>query len=453
MGLAELIARTGNRALTGFTAPKLLWMRRHEPELYGRIAIDAAAEGLRAAAPVGEKAMDVADASGTLLFDVARRRWSDVGASRRSSWTRPGCRGRSSAPEPSGQRRTACRWPPGRATRRPGALGVGVDRPGPGLGRARHLRGGVRGARASSRPTRRRALHTFCHAVPGAWHAMGVMLSAAGSLRWLRDVAAPGESFATLVARGRALGARGRGPHLPAVPVGRAHAARRSGRARRLRRPVACATTAARWSAPCSRGWRTGCATGSTCWWTWAPHRRSVACPEAGRAATSGCGSWPRRWSCRWSARQWTRALPSGPRCSGAWPVASGRAWRRRWRRTVRPTGRGRAGGRVDRAVSRGSRALQGALSRVAKCEAAVAGTQRVCPRRSSPSCPSPCRATPSRAQWAPTPRTPRCSWWPLRSRAAATGSWTPPIRPSSGRSGAGGDRRADGGGGSGRGR
>ena len=54
-------------------------------------------------------------------------------------------------------------------------------------------------------------VHAFCHAVPGGWHAMGVMLSAAGSLRWLRDVAAPGTGFAELVGGGGGLGARRRG--------------------------------------------------------------------------------------------------------------------------------------------------------------------------------------------------------------------------------------------------
>ena len=72
-----------------------------------------------------------------------------------------------------------------------GALGVGVDRPGPAsvvLGTS----GVVFVALEEFAADPEARLHTFCHAVPGAWHAMGVMLSAAGSLRWLRDVAAPG---------------------------------------------------------------------------------------------------------------------------------------------------------------------------------------------------------------------------------------------------------------------
>ncbi len=196
VGLAELIARTGNRALTGFTAPKLLWMRRHEPELYGRIATVLLPKDYVRLRLCGEKAMDVADASGTLLFDVARRRWASSvleALELDEAWLPRTLE----CPEPSG----AVDGVPvaaGAGDQAAGALGVGVDRPGPAsvvLGTSGVVF--VALERFAADPEAR--LHTFCHAVPGAWHAMGVMLSAAGSLRWLRDVAAPGESFATLV--------------------------------------------------------------------------------------------------------------------------------------------------------------------------------------------------------------------------------------------------------------
>ncbi|MDP9294870.1 MAG: FGGY family carbohydrate kinase, partial [Actinomycetota bacterium] len=77
VGLDALIAATGNRALTGFTAPKLLWLRRHEPEVYERIAHILLPKDYVRLRLCGERAIDVADASGTLLFDVAHRRWSD----------------------------------------------------------------------------------------------------------------------------------------------------------------------------------------------------------------------------------------------------------------------------------------------------------------------------------------------------------------------------------------
>ena len=77
VGLERLIALTGNRALTGFTAPKLLWLRTHEPEAYERIAHVLLPKDYVRLRLEGELAIDVADASGTLLFDVANRRWSD----------------------------------------------------------------------------------------------------------------------------------------------------------------------------------------------------------------------------------------------------------------------------------------------------------------------------------------------------------------------------------------
>src|SRR5581483_10022841 len=77
VGLDRLISLTGNRALTGFTAPKLLWLRGHEPETYARIRRIMLPKDYVRFRLTGEWAIDVADASGTLLFDVAHRRWSD----------------------------------------------------------------------------------------------------------------------------------------------------------------------------------------------------------------------------------------------------------------------------------------------------------------------------------------------------------------------------------------
>src|SRR5437660_4136669 len=77
IGLDRLIELTGNRALTGFTAPKLLWLRTHEPDVYARIRSILLPKDYVRLKLFGERAIDVADASGTLLFDVARRTWSD----------------------------------------------------------------------------------------------------------------------------------------------------------------------------------------------------------------------------------------------------------------------------------------------------------------------------------------------------------------------------------------
>jgi xylulokinase len=189
IGLARLIELTGNRALTGFTAPKLLWLRKHEPENYGRIAHILLPKDYVRLRLEGELAIDAADASGTLLFDVANRRWSDevlAALELPREWLPPAFESTEVA---------------GAGDQAAGALGVGIDGPGPlsvQLGTSGVVFGALPGYSAD--PEAR--LHTFCHAVPETWHAMGVMLSAAGSLRWLRTVV--GAEEATLVAEAAA---------------------------------------------------------------------------------------------------------------------------------------------------------------------------------------------------------------------------------------------------------
>ena len=197
IGLDALIAQTGNRALPGFTAPKLLWLARHEPDVYRRIDRIMLPKDYVRLRLCGAHATDVADASGTLLFDVARRRWSDpvLGAlDVDPAWLPPALE----SPEVSG-RADGVPVAAGAGDQAAGALGVGVDRPGPAsvvLGTS----GVVFAASGAFAADPAARVHAFCHAVPGAWHSMGVMLSAAGSLRWLRDAVAPGAGFAALVA-------------------------------------------------------------------------------------------------------------------------------------------------------------------------------------------------------------------------------------------------------------
>jgi xylulokinase len=172
LGLQRLIELTGNRALTGFTAPKLLWIRRHEPEVYARIRHVLLPKDYVRLRLEGRHAIDAADASGTLLFDVANRRWSEevcAALDIPTEWLPPvhestevGAAGDQAA----------------------GALGVGVAAPGP-LSVVLGTSGVVFAALRDYRPEPQARVHTFCHAVPGTWHAMGVMLSAAGSLAWL----------------------------------------------------------------------------------------------------------------------------------------------------------------------------------------------------------------------------------------------------------------------------
>ena len=174
LGLERLIELTGNRALPGFTAPKLLWLRAHEPEVYARIQRICLPKDYVRLRLTGEFAIDAADASGTLLFDVAARDWSD---------------------EVLAALEIPREWLPrvhespaiaGAGDQAAGALGVGVDRPGP-LSVVLGTSGVVFGVLPAYAADPEARVHVFCHAVPGTWHAMGVMLSAAGSLRWLRD--------------------------------------------------------------------------------------------------------------------------------------------------------------------------------------------------------------------------------------------------------------------------
>jgi xylulokinase len=175
VGLARLIELTGNRALTGFTAPKLLWLRRHEPDVYARIRHVLLPKDYVRFRLTGERAIDVADASGTLLFDVARRRWStevcealDVPL----EWL------------PQAYESTEIA---GAGDQAAAALGVGIASPGP-VSVVLGTSGVVFAVLPTYVPDSQARVHVFCHAVPGTWHAMGVMLSAAGSLTWLRHV-------------------------------------------------------------------------------------------------------------------------------------------------------------------------------------------------------------------------------------------------------------------------
>ncbi len=175
VGLERLIELTGNRALTGFTAPKLLWLRRHEPETYARIRHVLLPKDYVRLRLTGEHAIDVADASGTLLFDVAGRRWSEEVCAALDvplAWLPPVHESTEIA---------------GAGDQAAAALGVGIVSPGP-VSVVLGTSGVVFAALPAYAPDVEARVHVFCHAVPGTWHAMGVMLSAAGSLAWLRRV-------------------------------------------------------------------------------------------------------------------------------------------------------------------------------------------------------------------------------------------------------------------------
>src|SRR5215208_2591523 len=186
IGLERLIELTGNRAPSGFTAPKLLWLRAHEPDVYARIRSVLLPKDYVRLKLLGERAIDVADASGTLLFDVAQRRWSDEMLDALEvprDWLPPVHESPAIA---------------GAGDQAAGALGVGVAGPGP-VSVVLGTSGVVFGVLERFEADPEARVHVFCHAVPGTWHAMGVMLSAAGSLQWLRDAVAPDAPFDELV--------------------------------------------------------------------------------------------------------------------------------------------------------------------------------------------------------------------------------------------------------------
>ncbi|MGA9762538.1 MAG: xylulokinase [Gaiellaceae bacterium] len=198
VGLEQLIGLTGNRALPGFTAPKLLWLRRHEPDSYARIRHVLLPKDYVRLRLTGELAIDAADASGTLLFDVERRVWSERVLEALEiplEWLPKVLE----SPEVSGLTSAGVPVAAGAGDQQAGALGVGVVRPGP-LSVVLGTSGVVFTALDRYVHDPQARVHVFCHAVPGAWEAMGVMLSAAGSLRWFRDTLAPGAGYEQLTA-------------------------------------------------------------------------------------------------------------------------------------------------------------------------------------------------------------------------------------------------------------
>jgi xylulokinase len=175
IGLDRLIELTGNRALAGFTAPKLLWLRRHEPEAFGRIRRVLLPKDYVHFRLTGRQLTDVSDASGTLLFDVGGRCWSEEvceGLEIPAGWL------------PSAFESTEMG---GAGDQAAAAIGVGIDRPGT-VSVALGSSGVVFAVLPRYAPDAEARVHTFCHAMPGTWHAMGVMLSAGGSFAWLLDL-------------------------------------------------------------------------------------------------------------------------------------------------------------------------------------------------------------------------------------------------------------------------
>ena len=185
VGLDRLIALTGNRALAGFTAPKLLWVRDSEPDAFARIRSMLLPKDYVRLRMTGEKATDVSDASGTLLFDVGAREWSAplMDALELDTAILPPAL---ESPELTGTYE-GVPVVAGGGDQAAGAVGVGVTVPGGPLSVALGTSGVVFAALPAFAADAQARVHAFCHAVPAMWHAMGVMLNAAGALRWLHD--------------------------------------------------------------------------------------------------------------------------------------------------------------------------------------------------------------------------------------------------------------------------
>jgi len=195
IGRERLIQLTCNPALTGFTAPKILWVRKHEPEIYENARHILLPKDYVRFRMSGEYATEVSDASGTLLLDVPNRRWSDEVLSELEidRGLLPECY---ESEEVSSKVSAKAAEELGLAEGTPivggggdqaaGATGNGIVRHG--IISATLGTSGVVFAFADHVQTDPEGrVHTFCHAVRGKWHVMGVMLSAGGSFQWWRN--------------------------------------------------------------------------------------------------------------------------------------------------------------------------------------------------------------------------------------------------------------------------
>jgi xylulokinase len=219
LGFERLLQLTGNKALTGFTAPKILWVRKHEPEIYAKIAHILLPKDYVRFCLSGDYAVDKADGAGMLLFDLQKRDFSKELLAQLeipTQWMPKTYEG----PEVTGRVTAAAAKETGLAPGTPivggggdqAAQAVGVGAIAPGIVALTLGTSGVVFATTPGpliEPEGR--LHAFCHSVPDAWHFMGVMLSAAGSLQWYRDTLAEGEPFDELLAPAQAIAAGSEG--------------------------------------------------------------------------------------------------------------------------------------------------------------------------------------------------------------------------------------------------
>lgn len=195
IGLARLIELTGNRLLPGFTAPKIAWVREHEPAIWSRVRHILLPKDYVRFRLSGAFATDAADASGLLLVDCAHRRWSAemLAALGVSQELLPSLHeGTEASARLAPDAATLTGLPAGLPIASGGgdqsaqAIGTGAIDEGI-VSATLGTSGVVFAASRSFRATHDGSLHAFCHAIPDRWHLMGVMLSAAGSLTWFAE--------------------------------------------------------------------------------------------------------------------------------------------------------------------------------------------------------------------------------------------------------------------------
>ncbi len=195
IGAERIIQLTCNPALANFTLTKLLWVRENEPENWKRVRSIMLPKDYVRYQLTGERATDMADASGTLLLDVANRRWSNemLEAAEINRDLLPTLY---ESPDVCGKVSTRAAAATGLKAGTPvvagagdqaaGATGMGIVTPG-AVSATIGTSGVVFAATDAPALDRQGRLHTFCHAIPGRWHVMGVTQSAGLSLRWFRD--------------------------------------------------------------------------------------------------------------------------------------------------------------------------------------------------------------------------------------------------------------------------
>ncbi len=219
IGKEKFIQITGNVALTGFTAPKILWVKENEPDVFAKAKHVLLPKDYVRYKLTGEYAMDKADGAGTVLFDLKARDWSDEVLSALDisrEWMPKTFEGTEFTGYVTDEaaRLTGLKVgmpvAAGGGDQAAGAVGMGVVEPGI-VGLTVGTSGVVFAATPSALIEPAGRLHAFCHAVPGMWHFMGVMLSAAGSLQWFRDTLAPDMSFDDLLKEAEAIPAGSEG--------------------------------------------------------------------------------------------------------------------------------------------------------------------------------------------------------------------------------------------------